>query len=178
MVEDDELVRRALRRALASFGHRVLEAGSVDEAIALLSSTPVDAVTLDVGLGDRRGIDVARFVAREVRPRPVMVVLTGEARPREAVELMQLGVNALFEKPIDVEELDATIRDPGEPLALEPAVRQLVGMKSKEAIQRIVSETVVDEALAAVDGNVSRAAALLGTTRQAIYAHLSRRRED
>ena len=82
VVEDDVLVRRALHRALAGFGHQVLEASSVDEAIAVLSTTPVDAVTLDVGLGERRGIDVARYIAGEVYPKPVMVVLTGEARPR------------------------------------------------------------------------------------------------
>lgn len=176
MVEDDVLVRRALHRALAGFGHQVLEASSVDEAIAVLSTTPVDAVTLDVGLGERRGIDVARYIAGEVYPKPVMVVLTGEARPREAVELMQLGAHALLEKPIDIEQLEATIREPGEPLSLEPALRHLIGTKSKEAIQRMVSDAIVDEALAAVDGNVTRAAELLGTTRQAIYTHLSRRR--
>ncbi len=134
----------------------------MDEAIETLSDTPIEAVTLDIGLGDRRGLEVVRFIAASVRPRPIVVVLTGEARPREAVELVQLGVHAVLEKPVDVEELDATLRAPGEPLALEPAVRQLVGHKSKDAIHRLVDEAVVDEALASVDGNVSRAATVAG----------------
>jgi two-component system cell cycle sensor histidine kinase/response regulator CckA len=67
LVEDDELVRRLLRRSLAGLGYQVLEAGNGQDALAVLHAcpSPIDLVLSDVVMPDLSGTElVGRVQAR------------------------------------------------------------------------------------------------------------------
>ncbi len=104
LVEDDELVRDAMCKALVRAGYLVQTAATGHDAVAILrtplSPSGIDVVLLDIQLPDVSGIDLcARF--RELQPNLPVVVCTGCTDPEENAELI---------KPIPMEELLATMQ--------------------------------------------------------------------
>lgn len=101
IVDDSRSIRRWLRCILDGDDRLnvVGEAGSADEARALLRSTPVDVVTLDV---DMPGMSGLQFLSRvmELKPMPVvMLSALTERGSQEAVEALALGAVDCIEKP-------------------------------------------------------------------------------
>jgi two-component system cell cycle sensor histidine kinase/response regulator CckA len=74
VVEDEAGVRRALARALREGGYEVLEAGDGEEALELASARRFDALVTDVDMPRLGGIDLARRLASERAPLPVLFV--------------------------------------------------------------------------------------------------------
>jgi DNA-binding response OmpR family regulator len=113
VVEDDELVRDAMCKALVRAGYLVQTAATGHDAVAILrtplSPSGIDVVLLDIQLPDVSGIDLcARF--RELQPNLPVVVCTGCTDPEENAELVKLGIRGYFAKPIPMEELLATMQ--------------------------------------------------------------------
>ncbi|MCB9592783.1 MAG: response regulator [Sandaracinaceae bacterium] len=177
LVEDDDGVRRAMVRLLSVWGCQLLQAGSVEAAVEILEAHTVDAIILDIGLGEQRGVEVAR-VAATLTPPPTIIVATGDASPSETVELLELGVELVLEKPLDLERLEAALLQPPSPALLEPVIRRLVGRRQKPELERLVGNIMVQEALTRTSGNLSRAASLLGITRQALHQRLRARERE
>jgi two-component system response regulator AtoC len=114
LVEDDELVRDAMCKALVRAGYLVQTAATGHDAVAILrtplSPSGIDVVLLDIQLPDVSGIDLcARF--RELQPNLPVVVCTGCTDPEENAELIKLGIRGYFAKPIPMEELLATMEE-------------------------------------------------------------------
>jgi DNA-binding response OmpR family regulator len=112
LVEDDELVRDAMTRTLVREGYLVMTAPTGHDAIGLLRTplSPIDVVLLDINLPDISGIDLcARF--RELQPNLKVVVCTGGTDPEEAAELLKLGINGYFPKPVPMDELLAAVHE-------------------------------------------------------------------
>jgi DNA-binding response OmpR family regulator len=110
VVEDDEIARDAMTRILVREGYLVLTAESGHDALSILRAplSPIDVVLLDVHLPDVSGIDLCARV-RELHPNLPVVVCTGEAEPAEAAQLLEMGVQRYFRKPIAVDELLAVV---------------------------------------------------------------------
>ncbi len=106
LVEDNPLTRQVARRSLFEAGHAVLEAGSGSEAIAHLSSLPVDLVLQDVGLPDIDGLELVGKL-RELRP-GALPILAFTSHP-ETEALLDAGFTGVLRKPFDVTSLAATV---------------------------------------------------------------------
>jgi two-component system, NtrC family, response regulator AtoC len=114
VVEDDDLLRRTLVRALASPGRIVEAFGSGDAFLERLASQdedepPLQLVMLDFRLGDIDGLEILRQV-REIDQRLPVVMLTAYGDVPLAVEAMQAGATEFLQKPVSVERLQAVIR--------------------------------------------------------------------
>jgi DNA-binding response OmpR family regulator len=111
VVEDEVLIRLATADYLRGCGYRVVEAGSGDEAIAVLdkADTRIDIVFTDVSMpGTLNGFGLAQWVRRE-RPEVRAILTSGVLRTaQEAKDLCAHG--PLMEKPYDHGELDRRIR--------------------------------------------------------------------
>jgi DNA-binding response OmpR family regulator len=111
VVEDEVLIRLATADALRGCGYRVIEAGSGDEAVALLDKADirVDVVFTDVSMpGTLSGFGLAQWVRRE-RPEVRVIVTSGVTRTaHEAEDLCAHG--PLVNKPYDHGDLDRRIR--------------------------------------------------------------------
>ena len=59
LVEDEEIIRVSSVDMLQELGHRVQEAASTEEALALLRQAPVDVVITDIQLSGRSGFELA-----------------------------------------------------------------------------------------------------------------------
>jgi len=78
IVDDHDAVRRALcERIQASFGQfRLLEAGTVDEALKIVETERVDIVLMDFRLPGTDGVDGTRMVL-ERSPHTSVVMVSG-----------------------------------------------------------------------------------------------------
>jgi DNA-binding NarL/FixJ family response regulator len=84
-------------------------AGSIDEAEALVSSTEIDVVLLDVRLGTDSGL---RWLTPPdlARPRPAVIVLTSYDYPQYAEAALRLGASGFVLKTAPISELLDAIR--------------------------------------------------------------------
>ena len=81
LVEDDALIRSSVAEMLQEHGHIVIDAGSAEEAMAALSTAPIDVLVTDMNLPGASGTDLAAR-ARALRPGVRVVYATGEHRRR------------------------------------------------------------------------------------------------
>jgi CheY-like chemotaxis protein len=74
VVEDDVDFRRLVARMLEDWGHAVVQAGDVSEALARADEFRPDTVVTDVGLPDGNGFDLAQqLVALPWIPRVIVI---------------------------------------------------------------------------------------------------------
>jgi CheY-like chemotaxis protein len=108
VVDDEELVRTAVVRALQSRGYRVLEAGSAAEALSLIDQAAgdVDLLLSDVIMPGGRGTELAR-VFRERWPGKPVLLMSGYLEPDEHGAPADVVV---LEKPLAPSQLARAVR--------------------------------------------------------------------
>ncbi len=99
LVEDDPIVRGAVRRTLQRSGYDVVDVGDAGEALDVVTQG-FDVALLDIGLPDgRSGIDLLPDLkARD--PHLEAVIFTGDASAEIAGAAYRAGAVEFFEKPI------------------------------------------------------------------------------
>jgi response regulator RpfG family c-di-GMP phosphodiesterase len=94
VLDGDVLVRMPVVQFLRDCGHRVVEAASTDEAMAIFqkSNIPVDVVLSEIDIpGSMNGFGFAQW-ARSVRPEmKILLAGTPERTVRNAAELCEVG---------------------------------------------------------------------------------------
>jgi DNA-binding response OmpR family regulator len=108
VVEDDARIRVALHLALDEEGHRVLEAGSAEEALDVFHRDPADVVLVDVVLPGMSGLDLCREL-RKTSDVPIVMV-TARSDTHDVVAGLEAGADDYVTKPFVVKELAARIR--------------------------------------------------------------------
>lgn len=108
LVEDDRMLRRALRASFRNWDFDVTEAESGEQALSLASETPPDLVVLDLSLPGIDGIETLRHL-RTFSDVPV-VVLTVRDGLRDKVAALESGADDYVLKPFEPEELLARSR--------------------------------------------------------------------
>ena len=110
VVEDDERLRRALRRLLEADRHVVELAPDGQTALELADATDgIDAVVLDIGLPDINGLDVARQL-RDADEDLAILMLTARDTVGDRVAGLDAGADDYLVKPFAYEELSARLR--------------------------------------------------------------------
>ncbi|WP_193161494.1 sigma-54-dependent transcriptional regulator [Microbulbifer hainanensis] len=105
IVEDEAIIRTALRKLLERHRYRVSEAGSVREATTKYRFSDVDLIISDLRLPGAPGTDLLKL-AGDV---PVLI-MTSYASLRSAVDSMRMGAADYIAKPFDHDEMIATVR--------------------------------------------------------------------
>ena len=108
VIEDEVAMRRFLSAALSSHGFKVIEAGTIAQAMTLATETRPAAILLDLGLPDGDGLDLLRKL-REWSTTPV-IVLSARDREHDKVQALDAGADDYLTKPFGVSELLARIR--------------------------------------------------------------------
>ena len=105
IVEDEAIIRMALRKLLERHTYEVSEAGSVDEATNIYNPNEHDLVISDLRLPGQTGTELITLV----HPTPVLI-MTSYASLRSAVDAMRMGAVDYIAKPFDHDEMIATVR--------------------------------------------------------------------
>jgi two-component system response regulator MprA len=108
VVDDDPAVRSAIARALR-VDYEVDEAEDGADALAQHSSTPFDAIVLDLLMPQVGGLEVSRTLRRRGDSVPVLVVTARDAVD-DRVEGLDAGADDYLVKPFAIEELRARVR--------------------------------------------------------------------
>jgi len=108
VVDDDEDNVLVLEVGLQSLGFDVKSARSMQEALALLDTEHADALVTDYSLGDGTAVELLGTLGTK-RPR-LAVVVTGYGSPEHVAESRAAGFDAHLVKPIDLRELERTLR--------------------------------------------------------------------
>lgn len=109
VVEDDDSVREALRRALMLDGWDVTIARDGREGLDAARSQAPDVIVLDVAMPDLDGIGVARALREEGQRTPILM-LTARVDIPDRIAGLDAGADDYMLKPFDVGELQARLR--------------------------------------------------------------------
>jgi signal transduction histidine kinase/CheY-like chemotaxis protein len=113
VIDDEADARDLVASVLIDAGGQVLTASSVDDALALVKSARPDVIVSDIGMPDRDGYELIRAV-RGLRAaeggRTPAIALTAFARSQDRTRAMVAGYQVHMSKPIDPQELVATIK--------------------------------------------------------------------
>lgn len=145
IVEDEVIIRTALRKLLTRNKHDVKEASSVSEATKLNLDT-FDLIISDLRLPGAPGTDLIRL-AGEI---PVLI-MTSYASLRSAVDSMRMGAVDYIAKPFDHDEMVA-------------AVKRVLG-KSATRVTQILKQSGANDS--AIEGMIGSSVAM-----KSIYAKL------
>jgi two-component system, OmpR family, response regulator MprA len=109
VVDDDEALRNAVRRALQLEGYEVELAGDGEEGLARLAGLSADVVVLDVRMPVLDGVTVCRRL-RESGDRTPILMLTARDAVSDRVVGLDAGADDYLTKPFALEELLARVR--------------------------------------------------------------------
>ncbi|WP_243090310.1 response regulator transcription factor [Thermus neutrinimicus] len=104
VVEDDPTVARVLELALGREGYRFQLARDYPTAKAALAQD-WDAIVLDINLPGGSGLDLLRYLRRELKRDTPVLVLSGLKQERSVAEAQALGAQEYFTKPFSPGEL-------------------------------------------------------------------------
>jgi len=107
VVDDAPSIRLLCRVNLELDGFRVVEAGTLAVARALLETEPVAVVLLDMHIGPERGDTLLAEIRGRERRIPVVVV-TGSVEVDTGERTVD--ADAVLGKPFTIEELTSTVR--------------------------------------------------------------------
>jgi putative two-component system response regulator len=111
VIDDEDYIRRLLRRLLAPIGYNVEEASTAEDGLARVRAEPPDLVLLDLHLPDRSGHEVLEAIRADPATRLLPVVmLTGMATAAEKMRAQAEGVTDFISKPFSQEELLPRVR--------------------------------------------------------------------
>jgi DNA-binding NtrC family response regulator len=99
IVDDDAGVRHLLRRFLTLAGHEVREAGTAQDAMAMVEQLPPAVAFCDVHMPGANGLWLADQI-RSASPATAMVLATGDP-DIPASESLRPGIVAYLLKPLD-----------------------------------------------------------------------------
>jgi len=102
LVDDEEDIIWGLSRALVKAGYDVMAAAGTDEALAKLSTQPVDILITDIKMPGRSGLELI-MEARQLYPTIKAVVMTARGSEELHRETMERGAVEYIEKPFDLD---------------------------------------------------------------------------
>lgn len=113
IVDDDDDVRRTLRRVLERDGHAVADCANGQAALSAVKLARPDLVITDVYMPEMDGIEFLTRLREEDPDLPVLAVSGGSLASADFVleDASQLGANAVLAKPYDLNEMRAAVRD-------------------------------------------------------------------
>ncbi|MBN2670886.1 MAG: hybrid sensor histidine kinase/response regulator [Deltaproteobacteria bacterium] len=104
LVDDEEMVRNLLRRALERDGHHVLSASSKADAFETFTANDIDLLIVDKNLPDGSGLEFIE-AARNLDYDGEAIVITGYSDTESAIKSVELKVFRYIKKPFDLDAL-------------------------------------------------------------------------
>ena len=111
IVEDDPVARELLAEFLELNAIECLKASNEEEALALLAAgQPINLMLTDLRMLPHDGLHLIRKVRESERAALPIIIMSGDANVRDAIDAMHLSVVDFLLKPIDTDKLLKLIR--------------------------------------------------------------------
>lgn len=167
LVDDDEVLRERLARALGNRGYDVRTAGSPQEALEIARIDSPEYAVVDLKMPGGSGLDLVRDL-KEIDASTRVLVLTGYGSISTAVDAVRLGAVNYVPKPADADDVLAAFERgeaPNSATATSDYKAPSLARAEWEHIQRVLSDC---------GGNVSETARRLGIHRRSLQRKLQR----
>ena len=168
IVDDEEIFRERLARALRDRGYDVQTAPGYDGALEIARVDSPEFAVVDLRMAGPSGLELVREL-KKLDPATSVLVLTGYGSIATAVDAMRLGATSYLPKPADADEILAAFTRAGAPVGIthsEDLTAPSLARAEWEHINRILSDC---------SGNVSEAARRLGIHRRSLQRKLQKR---
>jgi len=167
VVDDDEVFRNRLGRALAQRNWEVETAPNADEAIRFARDRSPDLVLLDLRMPGKGGLEAVEEL-RLIDSSMTIVVLTGYGSIPTAISALKRGADYYLSKPVDVDQILAVydgLRAAPSGRSDVPETVPSLARVEWEHMQRVMEDC---------GGNISQAARLLGIHRRSLQRKLAK----
>jgi signal transduction histidine kinase len=144
IVDDDENICRSLRLIFRKKGYEVETAGTGREAIEKAQGRFFNLALLDIRLPDTAGIELLAPL-KELHPDMAVILVTGYASLETAVQALNQGALAYITKPLNMDEVLATVREALEKQRLVIENRILYQEAQRELAERKRAEAALKE---------------------------------
>jgi two-component system, NtrC family, nitrogen regulation response regulator NtrX len=140
VIDDEQGIRAALGQLLEYEGYEVRTVANATDGIAEYQKWHPHLVFLDVKMAGIDGMEALKKL-RELDPNATVVMISGHATIRTAVEATQLGAYEILEKPLDTDRILVMLRNALSHLDLQEENARL--KQSIDAPFEIVGKTAV-----------------------------------
>jgi two-component system, NtrC family, response regulator AtoC len=140
IVDDEEVIRHSIALYLRQEGYQVDVCASGEEGLRRVDEVDPDLMLLDVKLPTLSGLDVLKR-AKGVKDDLIVIMVTAFGSIESAVQAMKAGAYDYITKPLDLDELEVTIKKGLETVRLKKEVSLL----RKERLERFNVEYVEAE---------------------------------
>lgn len=168
VVDDDDVFRERLCRALQARGWEAISAGDGPTALRHAESNSPDLAIVDLRLPGMDGLSIVRQL-HEIDETICVLMLTGYGSIATAIEATRSGASHYLTKPVDTDQIlsayDRIVNGESVPPAAATAQVPTLARVEWEHIQRVLADC---------DGNISQAARLLGLHRRSLQRKLSK----
>ena len=160
VIDDNPAILTAVKICLDGVFERIITLGKPDTVLTLMQQEHVDVILLDMNfsLGVNSGQEGMLWLSATHRKHPEIpiILITAYADVQLAVRGLKNGAVDFVTKPWDNDDLIRKLKD---------AIDKTAEVKPLDELEREHVRRVVDKC----HGNMSKAAELLGITRQTLY---------
>jgi YesN/AraC family two-component response regulator len=154
-VDDEAAIRQTLPIILEQHGFDVTVAGTVPEALDIITHQKFDVLLTDLNIGTPADGFILVTAMRRCQPSAATFILTGYPDFQTALEAIRKQVDDYLVKPADIPKLVSTLKEKAlqpRPLNESPSKRtsSLILEKSGEIVERWLMELQGDLRLAAI----------------------------
>lgn len=111
IVEDDEIVRKSLKRILESDSYQVITAEDATELSSVVENFMFDLIIMDVGLPWINGFELAEMMKQHVHIKNIpLVFISGHSEKDMIKKGFAVGADDYLTKPVDLEKVKKTVK--------------------------------------------------------------------
>ena len=165
IVDDDNVLRDRLARAMEKKGFQVTQAESVEKGISRANKSPPAFAIVDLRLGDGNGLEVVKEIQKFKKDSRV-IMLTGYGNIPTAVAAIKAGAIDYIPKPADADDVESALLASPESKAVPPKDPMSADRVKWEHINRVFE---------LCNRNVSETARKLKMHRRTLQRILSKR---
>lgn len=133
LVDDEADFLEVLSERMEQRGMNVSTSTSARDALKKVEDESFDAVVLDLMMPEMDGIEALQALLKK-KPDLQVILLTGQASLDKGIKAMKLGALDFLEKPVDIQTLQAKIKE------AQSNKMVLVEKQTSERIKKILTE--------------------------------------
>ena len=109
IVDDDRNFQKTLKDILKTKEYALFQAFSGKEALEISNRESIALIITDLKLPDNSGLEILQSI-KEKSPNTEFIIMTGYASQKTAIQAINIGAFAYFEKPYDINQLLLSIQ--------------------------------------------------------------------
>jgi DNA-binding response OmpR family regulator len=106
IVDDDNIMRRILKRTAMGLGHDVTGCADAENALEALQKERYELIILDWMLPGMDGVELCRQIRQMPKgEKPFIIMVTAKDKHQDLLEVLDAGADDYIAKPVDVKLL-------------------------------------------------------------------------